>query len=167
MTGMKRAPQHLSVPLPVNCPRNVRNHSVSKSPGLFTSPQGKDYTFIFIAFTSLFFIWGLCNGMIDVMDKHFQDQLHLSKAQSAWVQFAHYMGYCLMVLPAGWLPHKLGCRGGILTGLVIVAVGCAAFYPASFMGQFWPFLLAVCILAAGLTFLETVANPYTTVLGPK
>ena len=57
----------------------------------------------FCLVSSLFLLWGFCNGMIDVMDKHFQDVLHLSKAQSAWVQFAHYLGYFLMAMPAGWL----------------------------------------------------------------
>ena len=53
---------------------------------------------IFGLVSSLFFLWALCNGMIDVMDKHFQDFLHLTKAQSAWVQFAHYLGYFLMAI---------------------------------------------------------------------
>jgi len=101
------------------------------------------------------------------MDKHFQDHLKLKLSESAWVQTAHYMGYCIMALPAGWLTRQLGYRGGILTGLGIVALGCFAFVPATYLAQFWPFLLAVCILSAGLTFLETIANPYTTVLGPK
>src|SRR5258706_11666746 len=90
---------------------------------LFIGPDGSSLLFTFILVSSLFLLWGLCNGMIDVMDKHFQDLLHLSKAQSAWVQFAHYMGYCLMALPAGWIARKLGYKGGIITGLAIVAAG--------------------------------------------
>jgi FHS family L-fucose permease-like MFS transporter len=100
------------------------------------------------------------------MDKHFQEELHLSLAQSAWVQFAHYLGYFLMALPAGWLATRLGYKGGIITGLMIVAVGGFWFIPATYIASFWAFLLGVCIIAAGLTFLETIANPYTTVLGP-
>jgi FHS family L-fucose permease-like MFS transporter len=106
--------------------------------------------------------------MIDVMDKHFQDFLHLSKAQSAWVQFAHYLGYFLMALPAGWLARRLGYKAGIVAGLVCVAAGCLWFIPATSISTFWAFLLGICIISMGLTFLETVANPYTTVLGaPK
>ncbi len=103
--------------------------------------------------------------MIDVMDKHFQEVLHLSKSQSAWVQFAHYLGYFLMSLPAGWLAIKLGYKGGIIAGLLIVAVGGFWFIPATRIAAFWAFLLGVCMIASGLTFLETVCNPYTTVLG--
>jgi fucose permease len=71
----------------------------------------------FLLVSSLFLLWGFCNGMIDVMDKHFQTELHLTLAQSAWVQFAHYLGYFLMALPAGWLATRLGYKGGIIAGL--------------------------------------------------
>ena len=70
---------------------------------MFVSEDGKNLIFTFILVSSLFLLWGFCNGMIDVMDKHFQEELHLSLSQSAWVQFAHYLGYFLMALPAGWL----------------------------------------------------------------
>jgi FHS family L-fucose permease-like MFS transporter len=116
---------------------------------------------------SLFLLWGFCNGMIDVMDKHFQDKLHLSKAQSAWVQFAHYLGYFLMAIPAGILARRIGYKGAIIAGLVCVAFGGSWFVPATYISTFWAFLLGVCIISMGLTVLETVANPYTTVLGPK
>jgi FHS family L-fucose permease-like MFS transporter len=100
------------------------------------------------------------------MDKHFQKVLHLSLAQSANVQWAHYLGYFLMAIPAGWLATKTGYKGGIICGLLMVAVGGFWFIPATHIGQFWAFLVGVCSIAAGLTFLETIANPYTTVLGP-
>ena len=87
--------------------------------------------FTFILVSSLFLLWGFCNGMIDVMDKHFQEELGLTKSQSAWVQFAHYLGYFLMSIPAGWLASKLGYKGGIITGLLIVAVGGFWFIPAT------------------------------------
>jgi FHS family L-fucose permease-like MFS transporter len=117
--------------------------------------------------------------MIDVMDKHFQEELGLSKAQSAWVQFAHYLGYFIMSLPAGWLATRLGYKGGIVAGLLIVAVGGFWFIPATHINAlvheghvspttaFIAFLAGVCAIATGLTFLETIANPYTTVLGDQ
>lgn len=132
---------------------------------IFRTEDGKNYTLTFILISSLFLLWGFCNGMIDVMDKHFQDHLHLSKSQSAWVQVAHYMGYCFMSLPAGWLARRLGYKGGLVSGLLIVAVGGFWFIPATQIASLWAFLLGVFILAMGLTFLETIANPYTTVLG--
>ena len=133
---------------------------------MFVTDDGKNVLFTFVLLVLLFALWGFCNGMIDVMDKHFQEELHLSLAQSAWVQFAHYLGYFLMALPAGWLATKLGYKGGIITGLLMVAVGGFWFIPATHIAAFWAFLLGVCVIAAGLTFLETIANPYTTVLGP-
>jgi FHS family L-fucose permease-like MFS transporter len=133
---------------------------------MFVLEDGRNVLFVFVLLILLFALWGFCNGMIDVMDKHFQEELHLSLAQSAWVQFAHYLGYFLMALPAGWLATKLGYKGGIITGLLMVAVGGFWFIPATHIASFWAFLLGVCVIAAGLTFLETIANPYTTVLGP-
>lgn len=139
----------------------------SPKTGLFAAPGAKSYLIPFILVSSLFFLWGFCNGMIDVMDKHFQQELHLSLAQSAWVQFAHYLGYFLMAMPAGWLAAKFGYKGGIIAGLLLVSVGGFWFIPATHIATFPAFLLGVCLIASGLTFLETVANPYSTVLGPK
>jgi MFS transporter, FHS family, L-fucose permease len=135
--------------------------------GMFVLADGSNVAFTFALVSSLFLLWGFCNGMIDVMDKHFQQELHLSLAQSAWVQFAHYLGYFLMALPAGWLATRLGYKGGIIAGLLMVAVGGFWFVPATRISAFWAFLLGVCTIAAGLTFLETIANPYTTVLGEE
>jgi fucose permease len=133
---------------------------------MFVLADGRNVLFTFCLVSSLFLLWGFCNGMIDVMDKLFQEELHLSLSQSAWVQFAHWMGYFLMSLPAGWLATRLGYKGGIIAGLLLVAVGGFWFIPATKIASFWAFLLGVCVVASGLTFLETVANPYTTVLGP-
>src|SRR5690242_7897865 len=147
--------------------------------GLFITPDGQNLKFTFILVSSLFFLWAVCNGMIDVMDKHFQEELGLSKAQSAWVQFAHYLGYFLMSMPAGVLATKLGYKRGIIAGLLLVAVGGFWFVPATRINAmvhlgsvsattaFVGFLAGVCVIATGLTFLETIANPYTTVLGAQ
>jgi FHS family L-fucose permease-like MFS transporter len=146
---------------------------------MFVGDDGKNLMFTFILVSSLFLLWGLCNGMIDVMDKHFQNALSLSKSQSAWVQFAHYLGYFLMSMPAAWVATKYGYKGGIITGLLIVALGGFWFIPATHINgmvhegrvsltvAFIAYLAGVCLIAAGLTFLETIANPYTTVLGGK
>src|SRR5471030_863501 len=146
---------------------------------IFVGDDGKNLMFTFLLVSSLFLLWGFCNGMIDVMDKHYQEELGLTKSQSAWVQFAHYLGYFLMSLPAGWLAVKLGYKGGIIAGLLIVALGGFWFIPATHINAlvhegrvssttaFVAFLAGVCIIATGLTFLETIANPYTTVLGDQ
>jgi FHS family L-fucose permease-like MFS transporter len=137
-----------------------------KPPGLFRTADGKDYRLPFLLVTSLFLLWGFCNGLIDVMDKHFQNTLHVNKAESTLVQFANYMGYFLMALPAGLLARRFGYRRGIIIGLGLMAVGALWFIPAIHINQFWAFLLGLFVLATGLTILETIANPYATVLGP-
>src|SRR5664279_5741073 len=91
--------------------------------GMFVLPDGRNVFFTFCLVSSLFLLWGFCNGMIDVMDKHFQEELHLTLSQSTNVQWAHYLGYFLMTLPAGWLASKLGYKAGIIIGLLMVAVG--------------------------------------------
>src|SRR6476661_4129131 len=77
--------------------------------GMFVIKDGRNVLFTFLLLIFLFALWGFCNGVIDVMDKHFQEELHLSLSQSAWVQFAHYLGYFLMALPAGKLARN-PCR---------------------------------------------------------
>jgi FHS family L-fucose permease-like MFS transporter len=99
--------------------------------GLFVTEDGQRLGVTFGLVCTLFFLWAMCNGMIDVMDKHFQDELGLTKSQSAWVQFAHYLGYFLMAMPAGFLALKLGYKGGIIAGLVLVALGGFWFVPAT------------------------------------
>jgi FHS family L-fucose permease-like MFS transporter len=150
----------------------------SHKKGLFEMEDGRNLIVTFILVSSLFLLWGVCNGMIDVMDKHFQTELGLSKSQSAWVQFAHYLGYFLMSMPAGLLASRFGYKWGIIAGLLMVAAGGFWFLPATHFNSlaragslspttaFVGYLVGVCAIAAGLTFLETVANPYTTVLGP-
>ena len=152
---------------------------MTKKTSMFIGEDGKNLAFTFALVSSLFLLWGACNGLIDVMDKHFQEELHLSKSQSAWVQFAHYMGYFLMSVPAGWLATRLGYKKGIIAGLLIVSAGGFWFLPATWINgmvrtgavapglAFLGFLVGVCVIATGLTFLETIANPYTTVLGDK
>lgn len=133
--------------------------------GLFRTGDGREHAGAFMLVASLFALWGFANGLIDVMDKHFQDVLHLSKANSAWVQFAHWMGYFCVSIPAGLFARRFGYRAGIVAGLSLVSLAGFWFVPATWIGSFWPFLLGVLVLAAGLTFLETVANPYTLLLG--
>ena len=151
----------------------------TSSKSIFKLADGTNLAFTFVLVCSLFLLWGFCNGMIDVMDKHFQEELSLSKSQSAWVQFAHYLGYFLMSLPAGWLASRLGYKIGIVSGLLIVALGGFWFIAATHINDlvhagrvssttaFVAFLAGVCVIATGLTFLETIANPYTTVLGDQ
>lgn len=133
---------------------------------LFTGKNGENYLFPFILITSLFFLWGFAHSLLDVLNKHFQDSLHLTKAQSGAVQAAAYGAYFLMAIPAGIVARKYGFKKGILVGLTLFAAGAFWFVPAVGINTFWAFLIGLLVLFAGLTFLETVANPYTTLLGP-
>ena len=135
-------------------------------PRMFRGENGRSHLFTFLLVCSLFLLWGLCNGMIDVLNKHFQNSLHVSKAQSALVQFSNYMGYFLMAIPSGMLARRFGYKGGIIIGLALIAIGAFWFIPATQIGTFGAFLVGLFILATGLTCLETVANPYATALGP-
>ncbi|MFZ2641143.1 MAG: MFS transporter, partial [Verrucomicrobiia bacterium] len=133
---------------------------------LFRAPDGRSLLVTFALVTSLFLLWGFCNGLIDVLNKHFQNTLHISKAQSGLVQFANYIGYFLMAIPAGMLAKRFGYKGGIIIGLALIAAGAFWFIPATRIGTYWAFLTGLFVLATGMTCLETIANPYTTVLGP-
>ena len=134
--------------------------------GFFRIADGRNLFITFALVTSLFLLWGFCNGMIDILNKHFQDSLHINKAQSGLVQFANYLAYFLMAIPAGLIASKFGYKGGIIVGLVLIASGAFWFIPATNIGEYWAFLLGLFVIAAGMTCLETIANPYTTVLGP-
>jgi FHS family L-fucose permease-like MFS transporter len=146
------------IPQPATPNRQSRN--------LFRTADGKNLFITFALVTSLFMLWGFCNGMIDNLNKHFQNSLHINKEQSGLVQFANYLAYFLMAIPAGLIARKFGYKGGILVGLTLIAGGAFWFIPAINIGEYWAFLLGLFIIAAGMTCLETIANPYTTVLGP-
>ena len=124
------------------------------------------YTLPIILVTSLFFLWGLAYGLLDVLNKHFQETLNVTKQRSTLLQAAYFGAYFMIALPAGIFMNKLGYRKGIIFGLLLYAVGALLFYPSAQNSSFPFFLLALFILASGLTFLETAANPYITVLGP-
>jgi len=134
--------------------------------GLFRVADGKSYFLPFVLLTSLFILWGFCNGTIDILNKHFQDTLQLTKEQSGLVQFANYLAYFLMAIPAGLIARQFGYKGGILSGLVLIAAGAFWVVHAVDIGTYQAFLLGLFIIALGMTCLETIANPYTTVLGP-
>ncbi len=127
----------------------------------------KKYLLPFILITSLFFMWGFARAILDVLNKHFQEMLHISIGQSALIQATTYLGYFLMALPAGILITRLGYRKGVVTGLLLFALGALLFIPGESMMSFGMFLFALFIIGCGLVILETAANPYATELGEK
>jgi FHS family L-fucose permease-like MFS transporter len=129
--------------------------------------NGKNFLIPFIAVTSLFFLWGFAHSLLDVLNKHFQDILGITKSKSGWVQAALYGGYAVMAIPAGLIMSRFGYKRGIIFGLLVYAVGAFLFFPAAYIQTFEFTLLCLFVIACGLTCLETAANPYSTVLGPK
>jgi MFS transporter, FHS family, L-fucose permease len=127
----------------------------------------KSLLFPLILVTSLFFLWGLAYGLLDVLNKHFQEALDITKQRSTLLQAAYFGAYFLMALPAGHLIRRWGYKNGIITGLVLYALGAFLFFPSASMESFPLFLFSLLVLASGLTFLETAANPYITVLGDQ
>lgn len=124
--------------------------------------------FPFLMVASLFFIWGFCHAMLDILNKYFQGALHVSKMQSGLIQTATFLAYLIMALPSALLIKRIGYQKGILLGLVVLAIGAFLFIPAGMVFKaFWAFLLALFVLSTGLACIEVAANPYVTVLGPK
>jgi len=115
--------------------------------------------------TMLFFMWGLITSLNDILIPHLKAIYTLSYVQAMLVQFCFFGAYFIVSLPAGMLIRRIGYQKGAVTGLLIAAVGCALFYPASF-SSYGVFLFAFFVLASGITVLQVAANPYVAVLGP-
>jgi MFS transporter, FHS family, L-fucose permease len=125
----------------------------------------RSYIIPLMLITSLFFLWGIANSLNGTLIKHFQTALNLNRAQAGIVDSAFYIGYFVMALPAAFLMNRMGYKKGILIGLFLYVAGALIFYPAAEVRIYSVFLLALFIIACGLAFLETAANPYVTVLG--
>lgn len=123
------------------------------------------YLVPFMLVTSLFFLWGIANSLNGTLIKHFQTALDLNRGQAGIVDSAFYIGYFVMALPAAFLMNRTGYKKGILIGLLLYAAGALLFYPAAEIRVYGFFLFALFVIACGLAFLETAANPYVTVLG--
>jgi len=125
------------------------------------------FLFAFTLVTSLFFLWAFLHNTNPILIPHLKKACQLTDTQSSFIDLAVYFGYFLIAIPAGLVMHKFGYKSGIILGLILYAVGTLLFIPAASGRTFGLFLAALFILASGATFLETVANPYITILGPK
>jgi FHS family L-fucose permease-like MFS transporter len=125
------------------------------------------FLFAFVLVTSLFFLWAFLHNTNPILIPHLKKACQLTDTQSSFIDLAVYFGYFLIAIPAGLVMHKYGYKRGIIIGLFLYAAGALLFIPAASGRTFSLFLAALFILAAGATFLETVANPYITILGPK
>lgn len=130
-----------------------------------TPNTASPYRLAVILVTSLFFMWGLSYGLLDVLNKHFQETLNITKARSAWLQAAYFGAYFLMAMPAAAVIGRRGYKFAILCGLCLFAAGALLVIPATLALSFPFFVGALFVVASGLAFLETAANPYITLLG--
>jgi FHS family L-fucose permease-like MFS transporter len=124
------------------------------------------YRSALVAVTALFFIWGFLTSLNDILIPHLKGVFELDYVRAALVQFTFFGAYFLLSLPSGWLIRRLGYKRGIVAGLATSGVGALLFYPAAAVLSYGLFLLALFVLASGITVLQVAANPYVTALGP-
>jgi MFS transporter, FHS family, L-fucose permease len=126
-------------------------------------PTGQLMPFLLVTF--LFFLWGIPNSMNDVLIRQFMKSFELSRFQAGLVQSAFYMGYFTLAIPAALLMKKSGYKAGFVTGLLLLSTGAFLFWPAAIAQRFGFFLIALFVMASGLSFLETASNPFIAQLG--
>jgi FHS family L-fucose permease-like MFS transporter len=137
---------------------NPQNKTVANEP--------KNWLFPFILVTSLFFFWGFVHNLDPILIPHLRKAFNLTDLQSSLVDSSVFIAYFVMALPAGYIMRKYGYKSGIMIGLLLFGAGSILFVPAANSLQYIYFLGALFVIACGLTFLETAANPYVTILGP-
>lgn len=121
----------------------------------------------FLVVTALFFLWAIPNNLNDILIRQFMKSFNINRSSAASVQIWFYLGYFLLAIPAGQLMRRFGYKTGIVMGLVLLGTGCLMFYPAAQAGVYVFFLAALFVIASGLSFLETAANPFIAQLGPS
>ena len=119
----------------------------------------------FILVTVLFFMWGIPNNLNGVLIKQFMKSMELSRFEAGLIQSAFYLGYFLLAMPAAMMMRRYSYKTGIVFGLLLYAAGCLLFLPAAHIGQYGFFLMSLFVIASGLAFLETGANPFIAILG--
>jgi MFS transporter, FHS family, L-fucose permease len=119
----------------------------------------------FVLVTALFFLWAIPNNLNDVLIRQFMKSFAISRFEAGLVQFAFYLGYFFLAMPAALLMRRLGYKAGFVTGLFLFGFGAFLFWPAAILGRYGFFLLALFVIASGLSFLETASNPFIAQLG--
>ncbi|MEW6194891.1 MAG: sugar MFS transporter [Bacteroidota bacterium] len=125
----------------------------------------QNYSFALTVLTSLFFMWGFITCLNDILIPHLKAVFTLNYTQVMLIQFSFFTAYAIVSLPSGMLVEKIGYKNGIVIGLITAGIGCLLFYPAAGYQSYIMFLLALFILAAGITLLQVAANPYVAILG--
>lgn len=127
--------------------------------------ENKGYSGPIALMVSLFFIFGIITVFNDVLIPHLKSVFSLSYIQAMLIQFAFFSAYFLMALPASKVINKFGYKNSIVLGLIVVMGGCLLFYPAASFVYYPLFLLALFIMASGITLLQVSVNPYISALG--
>ena len=125
------------------------------------------YKLPFVLVTTLFFLWGIPNNLNDVLIRQFLKSFAITRFQAGLLQSAFYMGYFLLAMPAALIMRKLGYKFGFLIGLSLFSLGAILFWPAAIITSYSFFLVALFVIASGLAFLETAANPFIAKLGDE
>jgi FHS family L-fucose permease-like MFS transporter len=126
-------------------------------------PPGNSLPFFLV--TTLFFLWAIPNNLNDVLIRQFMKSFAITRFQAGLIQSAFYLGYFLLAMPAGFLMRRLGYKAGFITGLALFGTGAFLFWPAALVGRYSFFLLALFVIASGLSFLETASNPFIAQCG--
>src|ERR1700756_2493254 len=146
--------------MPSSGASTAQTESTSKS----FLPAG--HLFPFFLVTGLFFLWGVPNNLNDILIRQFMKSFAISRFQAGLVQSAFYLGYFLLATPAALVMRRFGYKAGFLTGLFLFGAGAMLFWPAAIVGRYSFFLFALFVVASGLSFLETSANPFIAQFGP-
>ena len=128
--------------------------------------KGNNLRFAFGLMTSLFFMWGAIVSLNDILIPHFKGLFNMNYTQTMLIQFSFFGAYFLMSIPASLVIGKVGYKNGIVIGLSIVGIGALGFIPASMLVSYPLFLFFLFTMATGNVFLQVVANPYVSILGP-
>lgn len=126
-------------------------------------PPGQLLPFVLV--TALFFLWAVPHNLNDVLIRQFMKSFAINRLQAGLVQSAFYLGYFILAVPAALLMRKTGYKTGFVVGLCLFGSGCFLFWPAALVGRYGFFLFALFVIASGLSFLETAANPFIAQLG--
>jgi FHS family L-fucose permease-like MFS transporter len=145
----------------ISTPANVSSPPQENRPRLI--PTGQLATFAVVS--ALFFLWAIPNNLNDILIRQFMKSFAIGRLQAGLVQSAFYMGYFLLAIPAGLVTRKAGYKAGILTGLCLFGTGALLFWPAALADRYAYFLIALFVIASGLSFLETSANPFIAEMG--
>ncbi len=125
----------------------------------------RNYTGAIALMVSLFFVFGIITVFNDVLIPHLKRVFSLSYTEATLIQFCFFTAYFVMALPSSKIVARYGYRHSVLIGLGVVIAGCLVFVPASATVLYPIFLLALFIMASGITLLQVAANPYLSALG--